>query len=75
MAGRQYAEEAYRIRLEFEDMASSVQEQWKDDQANRFKYGHLEEIDRALLGIELPIEKIVDLVDSKLEEIRNISNG
>ncbi|MGN0224738.1 MAG: hypothetical protein ACI4A7_01460 [Prevotella sp.] len=74
MAGKNYSEEAYQIRRQFDELVSSMQEQWKDEQARKFGYEHIEQIRRALYDIELPIESIVDFVDKKLDEIRYIAN-
>lgn len=74
MAGKDYSEQAYQISKQFEDLATSSKESWRDEQATRFGYNHVEPISKALREIQLPIEKIVDLVDTKLNEIRNIAN-
>lgn len=74
MAGKNYSEEAYQIRRQFDELASSNQEQWQDEQARKFRYEHIDRMSKALYDIELPIESIVDLVDKKLNEIRSIAN-
>lgn len=74
MAGKNYSEEAYQIRRQFDELASSTQEQWQDEQARKFRYEHIDRMSNALSDIQLPIEYIVDLVDKKLNEIRSIAN-
>lgn len=74
MNGKDYSEEAYHIALRFDDLMASVEKEWRDDQAKRFDYDHAEPIRKALSDIRLPIESIVDLVESKLDEIRSIAN-
>jgi len=75
MAGKDYSEEAHQISKRFDELSISSKEQWQDEQANRFGYTHLEPIRHALSEMQLPIEQIVDIVDTKLQEIRNIANG
>lgn len=74
MAGKDFSEEAYQISKQFEDLTASSKDSWQDEQATRFGYSHVEPISKALREMQLPIEKIVDLVDTKLNEIRNIAN-
>lgn len=75
MPGKDYSEQAYAISQQFEDLANSTKESWQDEQATRFGYDHIEPISKALREIQLPIESIVDTLDSKLNEIRSIANG
>ncbi len=75
MAGKDYSEQAYHISKQFEDLTTSSKDSWQDVQATRFGYDHIEPISKALREIQLPIEKIVDLVDTKLHEIQSIANG
>lgn len=75
MAGKDYSEEAYQISKQFDEIASSTDKDWQDEQARRFGYEHIVPIRDALSGIQLPIESIVDLVEKKLNEIRSIANG
>lgn len=75
MAGKDYSEQAYHISKQFEDLTTSSKDSWKDVQATRFGYDHVEPISKALREMQLPIEKIVDLVDTKLHEIQSIANG
>lgn len=74
MAGKDFSEEAYQISKQFEDLTTSSKDSWQDEQATRFGHSHVEPISKALREMQLPIEKIVDLVDTKLNEIRNIAN-
>lgn len=74
MPGKDFSDEAYQISKQFEDLITSSKDNWQDEQATRFGYNHVEPISKALREIQLPIEKIVDLVDTKLNEIRNIAN-
>lgn len=75
MPGKDYSQQAYQISQQFEDLAKSSKESWKDEQATRFGYEYLDPISKALRDIQLPIEKIVDLVDTKLREIQSLANG
>ena len=75
MAGKNYSEQAYHISRQFEDLTTSSKDSWQDEQATRFSSDHVEPISKALREIQLPIEKIVDLVDTKLHEIQAIANG
>lgn len=75
MPGKDYSEQAYHISKQFEDLTISSKDSWQDEQATRFGYYHVEPISRALREMQLPIEKIVDLLDTKLHEIKNIANG
>lgn len=75
MAGKDYSEQAYHISKQFEDLTTSSKDSWQDVQATRFGYDHVEPISKALREMQLPIEKIVDLVDTKLHEIQSIANG
>ena len=75
MAGKDFSEQAYQISLQFDDMMSSAEKDWQDEQARRFRYGHVEQIRKALTEIQLPVEHIIDLVDKKLNEIQNAANG
>ena len=74
MAGKDYSEQAYHISKQFEDLTTSSKDSWRDEQATRFGYEYVEPISKALREMQLPIESIVDLVDTKLHEIRNIAN-
>lgn len=74
MPGKDFSDEAYQISKQFEDLITSSKDNWQDEQATRFGYNHVEPISKALREIQLPIEKIVDLLDTKLNEIRNIAN-
>lgn len=75
MAGKDYSDQAYHISRQFEDLTMSSKNSWQDEQATKFGYDYVEPIMKALSDIQLPIETIVDLVDSKLNEIQNIANG
>lgn len=75
MPGKDYSEQAYQIRKQFEDLINSSKDTWKDEQAARFGYDHAEPIQKALTDMELPIENIVDLVETKLKEIQSYANG
>lgn len=75
MPGKDYSEQAYQISMQFEDLTMSSKDSWQDDQAARFGYDHVEPISKALREMQLPIEKIVDFVDTKLHEIQSIANG
>lgn len=75
MPGKDYSEQAYHICKRFEDLTESSNDNWQDEQATRFRYGHVEPISKALREMQLPIERIVDLVDTKLQEIQSIANG
>lgn len=75
MAGKDYSEEAYHIGRQFDDLAASSHDSWQDEQADKFGYDHIEPIRKALIDIQLPIESIIDLVDTKLNEIQSIANG
>lgn len=74
MPGKDYSEKAYQISRQFEDLIASSKDSWQDEQAERFGYNHVEPISNTLREIQLPIEHIVDFVDSKLREIQNIAN-
>lgn len=75
MPGKDYSQQAYNIRKQFEDLITSSKDSWQDEQATRFGYDHAEPIRKALSDMELPIESIVDLVESKLREIQSYANG
>lgn len=75
MAGKDYSEQAYHICKQFEDLTTSSKDSWQDEQATRFGYDYVEPIRKALSDMQLPIESIVDLVDTKLNEIKSIANG
>ncbi len=75
MAGKDYSEQAYHISKQFEDLTTSSKDSWQDEQATRFSYDYVEPIRKALSDMQLPIESIVDLVDTKLNEIKSIANG
>lgn len=75
MAGKDFSDEAYHISRQFEDLIASSKKEWQDEQAGKFGYDYVEPIRKALSDIQLPIESIIDLVDSKLNEIQNIANG
>lgn len=75
MAGKDYSDEAYQISMQFDDLTTSSKDSWQDEQATRFGYSYVEPISNALREMQLPIEKIVDLVDTKLNEIQSIANG
>lgn len=75
MPGKDYSEQAYQISKQFEDLTMASKTSWQDDQANRFGYDYIEPISKALREMQLPIEKIVDLVDTKLREIQGYTNG
>lgn len=75
MAGKDYSQEAYQTMVRFEEMAKLAEEHWQDVQATSFKYTHTERVNKALVDMQLQIEHIIDLVDSKLDEIKQISNG
>ncbi len=75
MAGKDYSEQAYHICKQFEDLITSSKDSWQDEQATRFGYDYVEPIRKALSDMQLPIESTVDLVDTKLNEIKSIANG
>lgn len=75
MAGKDYSDEAYQIYRQFEDLIVSSKNEWQDEQAVKFGYDYVEPIQKALSDIQLPVESIIDLVDSKLNEIQSIANG
>lgn len=75
MPGKDFSEKAYQISKQFEDLSTSSKDNWQDDQATRFGYDYVEPISIALCEMQLPIEKIVDLVDTKLREIQSYANG
>ncbi|MBD5211442.1 MAG: hypothetical protein HDS77_09340 [Bacteroidales bacterium] len=75
MAGKDYSAEAYQISKQLEDLTTSSKDSWQDEQATRFGYDHIEPISKALREMQLPIEKIVDFVDTKLREIQSYANG
>lgn len=75
MAGKDYSEQAYAISRRFDELANLTDLDWKDEQAQRFDHNHVEPVRNALSEIQLPIEHIVDFVDAKLNEIKNITNG
>ena len=66
MAGKDFSDEAYHISRQFEDLIVSSKGHWQDEQADKFGYDYAEPIRKALSDIQLPIESIIDLVDSKL---------
>ncbi len=74
MAGKDYSDEAYHIARQFDELVSSTDGYWQDEQATKFGYDHVEPIRKALSDIQLPIESIIDVLDTKLNEIRNIAN-
>lgn len=75
MPGKDYSDQAYHISKQFEDLTASSKNSWQDEQATRFGYDHVEPISKALREMQLPIEHIVDLVDTKLKEIQRYANG
>lgn len=75
MPGKDYSEQAYHIRKQFEDLINSSKDTWQDEQATRFAYDHAEPIRKALSDMELPIETVVDIVETKLKEIQSYVNG
>ena len=75
MAGKDYSAEAYQISKQLEDLTTSSKDSWQDEQATRFGYDHIEPISKALREMQLPIEKIVDFVDTRLREIQSYANG
>lgn len=75
MAGKEFSDEAYEISRQFEELVESAYQQWQDDQAKKFGYEHIDPVRRALSGIQLPVEAIVDFLDSRLNEIRGIAGG
>lgn len=75
MSSKDYSEQAYHIYKQFEDLTTSSKDSWQDEQAKHFGYDYVEPISRALREMQLPIEKIIDLVDIKLREIQSIANG
>lgn len=75
MAGKDYSEQAYHISRQFEDLTTASKNSWKDKQAVSFGYDYVDPICKALSDMQLPIESIVDLVDTKLDEIKAIANG
>ncbi len=75
MAGKDFSEQAYHIGKQFEDLIASSRDSWQDDQATSFVYDYVEPIRKALSDMQLPIESIIDLMDSKLNEIQSMANG
>ena len=75
MAGKDYSEQAYYISKQFDDLIASSKDSWQDEQATRFGYDHVEPIRKTLSEMQLPIETIVDIVDTKLREIQGYANG
>lgn len=75
MAGKDFSEQAYHISKQFEDLVASSKDSWQDEQAARFGYDHVEPISKALREIQLPIESIVNIVETKLKEIQSYANG
>lgn len=75
MAGKDYSEQAYHISKQFEDLTTASKDSWQDEQATRFGYDHVEPISKALREMQLPIESVIDIVDTKLHEIQSIANG
>lgn len=75
MAGNDFSEHAYHISRQLEDLIASSKDSWQDEQATRFGYDYVEPIRKALSDMQLPIESIIDLMDSKLNEIQSITNG
>lgn len=74
MPGKDFSEQAYHISKQFEDLSTYSKDSWQDDQATRFSYNHIEPISKVLREMQLPIEHIVDLVETKLHEIQSIAN-
>lgn len=75
MAGKNFSEQAYHISKQLEDLIASSKDSWQDEQSTRFGYDYVEPIRKALSDMQLPIESIIDLIDSKLHEIQSIVNG
>ncbi len=75
MPDKDYSEQAYQISKQFEDLITGSKDNWQDEQATRFGYDHVEPISQTLREIQLPIERIVAIVDTKLHEIQSIANG
>lgn len=61
--------------VKFDDATKWSEEHWHDDQATSFKYTHVERVSKALSDMQLDIEHIIDLVDSRLEKIRSAANS
>lgn len=74
MAGKEYSEEAYHIRMQFDELTSSIKQDWRDGQSTKFAYDHVVPMQKALSDIQSPIESVVDILNTKLNEIRNIAN-
>lgn len=75
MSGKDYSQQAYYICQQFEALVSSSEEGWKDEHGKKFGYDHVEPIRKALSDMQLSIECVVDVLDSKLNEIRGIASG
>lgn len=73
MSGQDYSQEAYRASVQFDDMAKTAEEQWRDEQASGFKYTHIDRVSHALNEIQIPIEQLINIVESKLSQIRQIA--
>lgn len=74
MVGKDYSEQAYHIQLQFDELTSSIKQDWRDDQATKFVYEHVDPMRKAFSDIQIPIEYVVDILDTKLNEIRSIAN-
>ena len=74
MAGKDYSQQANLLCKQFEDLANSSKKDWQDDQAKRFEYDHVEPVRKALSDMQISIEQVVDVLDTKLNEIRGIAS-
>ena len=75
MPGKEYSQQAYQIRQQFEQLAISTDKEWQDEQASRFRYAYIDKVKQSLINIENPIERVVDILEVKLSEIQKIANG
>lgn len=75
MAGKEFSDEAYEISRHFDGLVESAYQEWQDDQAKKFVYDHIEPMRKALSDMQLPVEAIVDFLDSRLKEMRGIAGG
>lgn len=75
MPGKEYSEEAYRIRQQFDGVVNVSKQWWQDNQAIRFGYDFIDPITQSLQEMQLPIEIVVDEVEQRLQKIQEIANG
>ncbi len=75
MSGNDYSQQANYIYRQFDDLTTSTKEGWKDDQATKFEYNYIEPVRKALSDMQISIEYVVNVLDSKLNEIRGIASS